>query len=56
LIIQRRNVDDKIPITLDENFINTSSAIEPLTPISAIVIVGVSVIKKKTNMIDNTAL
>ena len=55
LIIQRRNVDDKIPITLDENFINTSSAIEPLTPISAIVIVGVSVIKKKTNMIDNTA-
>ena len=55
LIIQRRKVEDKIPIILDENFINTSSAIEPLTPISAIVIVGVSVIKKKTNMIDNTA-
>ena len=55
LIIQRRKVEDKIPITLGENFKNTSKAIEPLTPISAIVIVGVNVIKKKTNIIDNIA-
>jgi hypothetical protein len=55
LIIQRRKVEDKIPIILVENFNNTSKAIEPLTPISAIVIVGVNVIKKKINIIDNIA-
>ena len=55
MIIQRRKVDDKIPITLVENFKKTSKAIEPRTPISAIVIVGVNVIKKKTNITDNKA-
>ena len=55
MIIQRRKVEDKIPITLVENFKNTSRAIEPRTPISAIVIVGVNVIKKKTNITDNIA-
>ena len=55
LIIQRRKVEDKIPITLVENFKNTNKAIEPRTPISAIVIVGVNVIKKKTNITDNIA-
>jgi hypothetical protein len=56
LIIQRRKVEDKIPITLGENFKKTSKAIEPRTPISAIVIVGVNVIKKKTNITDTIAL
>ena len=43
-------VDDKIAISFDEKRPKTKIATEPLTPISAIVIVGVIVIKKKINI------
>jgi hypothetical protein len=52
LTIHKIKVDDKIPITLLENFINTKRATEPLTPISAIVMVGANVIKKKTSITE----
>jgi hypothetical protein len=55
LIIHNINIDDKIPTTLLENNPNTNKATEPLTPISANAIVGVIVIKKNTNITENTA-
>ena len=50
VLIENAKID-----ALIENFKKTSKAIEPRTPISAIVIVGVNVIKKKTNITDNIA-
>ena len=48
-------VDDKIAISFDEKRPKTKIATEPLTPISAIVIVGVIVIKKKINITESRA-
>jgi len=48
-------VDDKIAISFEEKRPRTKIATEPLTPISAIVIVGVIVIKKKINITERIA-
>tara|TARA_B110000438_G_C15294009_1_gene428131 strand:+ start:157 stop:375 length:219 start_codon:yes stop_codon:yes gene_type:complete len=53
LIIHNINVDDKIPTTLLENIPKTNKATEPLTPISAIAMVGVNVIRRNTNITAN---
>ena len=53
LIIHNRTVEDKIPIILLEKTPSTNKAIEPLTPISVIAIVGVKVIKRKINIIES---
>ena len=55
LISHNRVVDDKIAISFEEKRPRTKIATEPLTPISAIVIVGVIVIKKKINITERIA-
>jgi len=44
-----------MPTVFDEKTPKTNKATEPLTPISAIVIVGVTVINKKINITENKA-
>ena len=46
---------ESIPTVFDEKTPKTNKATEPLTPISAIVIVGVTVINKKINITENSA-
>ena len=55
LIIQRKNVAEKIPTELDETKPKRYKATEPLTPISVIAIVGITEIINNIDMIRTIA-